>query len=145
MLLSANTLAISRIVITFSLSRSEKPSRKRCIHLVPQTMDVQAVSRIAQLIASSPKRSISLLLYPVNSTTFSVARSQEMVSLFQFLLFRSSEWQKISAESTFRGIHFDPTSKVNSAESLFRSSYCSHENNGFRGFCGFRGIHLALI
>ena len=31
-----------------------------------------------------------------------------MVSLFQFLLFRSSEWQKISAESTFRGIHFGP-------------------------------------
>ena len=44
-------------------------------------------------------------------------RSQEMVSLFQFLLFRSSEWQKLSAESTFRGIHFGPTSKVNSAES----------------------------
>ena len=37
--------------------------------------------------------------------------------LFQFLLFRSSEWQTISAESTFHGIHFGPTSKVNSAES----------------------------
>ena len=39
-----------------------------------------------------------------------------MVSFFQLFLLRSSEWQKISAEPTFRGIHFGPTSKVNSAE-----------------------------
>ena len=49
-------------------------------------------------------------------------------------------------ESPFRGIHFGLTSKVNSAENLFRGSHCLRENNSFRvfrGFRDFRGIHLA--
>ena len=56
--------------------------------------------------------------------------------------------QKFSAESSFRGIHFGLTSKVNSAESLFRGVYCLRENNSFRvfrGFRDFRGIHLASM
>ena len=49
-----------------------------------------------------------------------VAGRKKWPVYFSFFLFRSSEWQKISAESTFRGIHFGLTSKVNSAESIPR-------------------------
>ena len=60
-----------------------------------------------------------------------------MVSLFQFIIFGVSDWQKISTEFILALHQKRMPQTINSTEAIV------HKSNGFCVFHSFCGIHLA--